>query len=79
MYVVFFRDQPPPDAKRKVINLRNDLDDFDVHGREVFWLRRNAKARAGEPGPPLEKILDGPATTRNITTIRRIAARYCAD
>jgi uncharacterized protein (DUF1697 family) len=79
MYVSFFRDQPPPDAKRKVIALRNDLDDFDVHRREVFWLRRNAKARAGEPWPALEKILAGPATMRNITTIRRIAARYCAD
>jgi uncharacterized protein (DUF1697 family) len=79
LYVALLRDEPAPAARRKVLALRNALDDFDVLRREVYWLRRNFKARAREPLPPLERILDTTATVRNINTIRRVAARYCAD
>ena len=77
VYVAFLKDRPARAATGKLMSLRNDLDDFDVHGREVFWLRRKVKERLGEPGPPLERVLAQPATTRNITTVRKIAAKYC--
>ncbi len=77
VYVLFMKTEPSRDARKKVMALRTDLDDFDVRGREVYWLRRDVKARAGQPGPPLERALEGPGTTRNITTVRKIAAKYC--
>jgi uncharacterized protein (DUF1697 family) len=77
VYVAFFKNPPARGAAQKIMNLRSGLDDFHVHGREVFWLRRKVKERLGQPGPPLERLLDQPATTRNITTVRKIAAKYC--
>jgi uncharacterized protein (DUF1697 family) len=77
VYVVFLKSEPSRQVKKKIVALRTDLDDLDVRGREVYWLRRDVKARAGEPGPPLDRVLEMPATTRNITTVRKIAEKYC--
>jgi uncharacterized protein (DUF1697 family) len=77
VYVIFVKTEIPRPARQKILACRTDLDDLDVRGREVYWLRKNAKARAGETGPPLKQFLGGPATTRNITTVRKIAAKYC--
>jgi uncharacterized protein (DUF1697 family) len=79
VYVAFLKSAPDRAARRKVEALGGDLDAFDVHAREVYWLRRNFKARAGEPPPPFDRALGTPVTTRNITTVRKIAAKYCAD
>lgn len=79
VYVAFLKDAPDGAARRKVQALSNDLDAFDVHAREVYWLRRNYKARAGEPPPPFDRALGAPVTTRNITTVRKLAAKYCVD
>jgi hypothetical protein len=57
--------------------MRTELDDFATSDREVYWLRRNVKERIGEPPPPIERALSGPATSRNITTVRKIAAKFC--
>jgi uncharacterized protein (DUF1697 family) len=77
IYVAFLKEQLGREGTRRILALRTDLDDLDVRGREIYWLRRNARERAGEPGPPLERVLTGPATTRNITTVKKIAAKYC--
>ena len=79
VYVAFLKDAPDRGARQKVRALSTDLDAFDVHAREVYWLRRNVKARAGEPPPPLDRALGVPVTTRNITTVRKLAAKYCGD
>ena len=54
-------------------------DDFAVVGREFYWLRRRLKERMGEPFPPLEKAISVPGTMRSITTVRKLAAKYCGD
>jgi uncharacterized protein (DUF1697 family) len=77
VYVVFLKTEPSRQDKKNVLALRTDLDDLDLRGRELYWLRRDVKARAGQPGPPFERVLSIPATTRNITTVRKIAAKYC--
>jgi len=77
VYVGFVKLRPSRVVIEKVMALRTDLDDFHIREREVYWLRRRVKERAGEPGPPLERALGAPLTTRNITTVRKIAAKYC--
>jgi uncharacterized protein (DUF1697 family) len=79
IYVAFVKTPLDKATRQQILALETDLDAFDVRGREVYWLRRNMKARAGEPFPPLERVLRTPATTRNITTVRKLAAKYCAD
>jgi uncharacterized protein (DUF1697 family) len=77
VYVGFVKLRPSRAVIKKVMALRTELDDFHVRAREVYWLRRRVKERAGEPGPPLARALGAPLTTRNITTVRKIAAKYC--
>jgi uncharacterized protein (DUF1697 family) len=77
VYVIFHKERLTRAAANGVVALRTDLDDLQVHGREVYWLRRSVKARIGEPGPPLDRVVSQPATTRNITTVRKLAAKYC--
>lgn len=79
VYVAFLKAPPDRTARQKVHALSSDLDAFDVHAREVYWLRRHYKARAGEPPPPFDRALGAPVTTRNITTVRKLAAKYCGE
>jgi uncharacterized protein (DUF1697 family) len=77
VYVVFLKDRPGRAAATKVLALGTDLDGFHVRGREVYWLRRKVKERAGDPFPPIERMLGVPGTSRNVTTVRKIAAKFC--
>ena len=79
VYVAFLKAAPDRSSRQKVQALGGDLDAFDVHAREVYWLRRKYKERAGEPPPPFDRALGVPVTTRNITTVRKIAAKYCGE
>jgi uncharacterized protein (DUF1697 family) len=79
IYVAFVKTPLEKATEHQILALETELDAFDVRGREVYWLRRNMKARAGEQFPPLERVLRMPATTRNITTVRKLAGKYCAD
>ena len=74
LYVAFVRDAPSKAHERKLRALASEIDDFRVRGREVYWLRRGNFSDA--PPPPIEKILDMPATVRNSTTVRKMAAKW---
>jgi uncharacterized protein (DUF1697 family) len=56
--------------------LRNPIDDFHIHGREMYWLRRRKVGESTFSGALFEKTLGMPATMRNSTTVKKIAARY---
>ena len=77
LYVTFLKTALDKGAATKIMTLRTADDDFAVVGREVYWLRRRVKERMGEPFPPLEKVIDVPGTMRSITTVRKLAAKYC--
>ena len=76
LYVAFVRETPSKAHERKLRALASEIDDFRVRGREVYWLRRGHFSDA--PPPPIEKILDMPATVRNSTTVRKIATKFGA-
>jgi uncharacterized protein (DUF1697 family) len=79
LYVAFLPAPPAEADHQKLLAFRTPVDDFHIYGREVYWLRR---ARSGEStfsGAPLEKALGLPATMRNITTVKKLAAKYPAD
>jgi uncharacterized protein (DUF1697 family) len=78
LYVTFLKAAPDAGMTRKLLAMRTRDDDFAVIGREVYWLRRRIKERLGEPFPAMEKALPIPGTMRSITTVRKIAAKYCS-
>jgi uncharacterized protein (DUF1697 family)/tetratricopeptide (TPR) repeat protein len=66
----------PLDAREKkmVASLRTPVDDLRVHKREIYWrATQNFRGALFQPAK-LEKLLAKPATFRNVTTVRRIAA-----
>lgn len=78
MYVGFMNDKPARERIRAVTALRTDVDEFHVRDREVYWLRRKAPWVSGYSGPPLDRTLAVPLTMRNVTTLRKLAAKCCA-
>ena len=78
-YIAFLPTQPGDAAAEKVMSYRSAIDEFHVHGREVYWLCRTSMHESRFSAALLEKILGMPATLRNVTTVRKLAAKYAAE
>jgi hypothetical protein len=65
-------------AERKLLSFRTDVDDFRVHGREIYWLCRIRSSEFEFSLARLEKELGIQAIFRNTTTVRKIAVKYGA-
>lgn len=76
VYIAFLKDRPHERAQEELMTFRNDVDDFHVHGREVYWLCRTSLHQSTFSGARLEKTLGMPATIRNVTTVKKLAAKY---
>ena len=76
LYVAFVSGPPSDDAQRALMSFRSDVDDFHVHGREIYWLCRKKMSDSAFSGALLEKTIGMPATLRNSTTVRKLAAKY---
>lgn len=77
LFVGLMKEPPGTGADRAIEALRSDADDFVLHGRELYWLRRAQMMQAIASGPRIEKSLGTPLTMRNVNTIQRLAAKYC--
>lgn len=76
LYIAFVRTPPPAEAQQKLMTFRSPVDDFHVHDCEVYWLCRTRMSDSAFSGALLEKTLGMPATARNMTTVRKLAAKY---
>jgi uncharacterized protein (DUF1697 family) len=73
--VAFLKAPPPAESAARVHALRTDTDDLLVRDRELYWLCRGRTSDSQVWRTPLEKVIGGPATVRNITTVRKLAAK----
>jgi uncharacterized protein (DUF1697 family) len=78
LIIGFLRAAPSPAARRQLVRLRTATDDFRVRGRELYWLLSSGLAASTVSGTALGKII-GATTTRNVTTVRKLAARLAAE
>lgn len=76
LYIAFLTTAPSQAAHDRLMTFRNDVDDFHVQKREVYWLARQRMQASTFSGALLEKTLGLPATLRNVTTVRKLAAKY---
>ena len=76
LYIALVSQTPKGDARTKLMSFRTKNDDFHVNGREIYWLCRKSFSKSDFSGAILEKILGSPATLRNVTTVRGLAAKY---
>ncbi len=74
-YVTFLKNPSTEESTARLLALRSEGEDFAVIGRELHWLVR-AGFETRLTGGQVERAAAGPGTARNITTIRRLAAKY---
>lgn len=74
--VAFLADPLSVEAEKSVMALKTEIDDFHVHGREVYWLCKTKQSDSKFSYVRFEKVLSARATWRNMNTVRRLAAKY---
>jgi uncharacterized protein (DUF1697 family) len=76
LYVAFLGKTPAPAVRERLSRASTAADEFALHGRELYWLCRVRFSDSAFSGPPLEKATSAPVTVRNMTTLRKLAARF---
>jgi uncharacterized protein (DUF1697 family) len=74
--VAFLSEPLGAEAKKAVMAMKTDIDDFHVHGREVYWLCKTKQSDSKFSNARFEKALNARATWRNVNTVARLAAKY---
>jgi uncharacterized protein (DUF1697 family) len=78
VYAGFLQAKPKLAVQTALEALATDNDEARIGTREVYW-RRHAQAKESELfGKLLGKALGVETTFRNMTTVRRIADKYCS-
>lgn len=77
LYVLFLRSPPEKDAVEQLTAFRTEVDDFRVHGRELYW-RCLIRMSDSTFGTAIGKTIRTPGTMRNATTLRKLAALHPA-
>lgn len=63
-------------AKRILMALKNEIDSFHVHGREVYWLCKKKQSESTFSNALFERTLKVRATFRGMSTVTRLVATY---
>ena len=73
--IAFFAE--PLDAKSKqiVMSFKTEVDDFHVHGREIYWLCRKRQSESTFSNVLLEKALGKRTTFRGANTLKKLAEK----
>jgi uncharacterized protein (DUF1697 family) len=74
LYIGFHDSEPDAEAMKRLALLRTPDDEFHILGRELYWLRRGKISDSRLTGPVMAKALGVVGTTRNATTVRKLAA-----
>ena len=74
--IAFLADGLDDESSQKLMTLRTDVDDFRIHGREVYWLCRKRQGGSKISNAALEKALGRKSTLRGANTVRKMAAKY---
>ena len=54
---------------------RKATHDFHIHERELYWQRRGSMSQS-PAAVPFGKAFGAGGTMRNVTTVRKLAAKY---
>ena len=65
-------------AKKALLTLKSDIDDFHIHGCEVYWLCLKKQSESKFSNVVFEKTLGVKSTFRGINTVRKMVEKYVA-
>jgi uncharacterized protein (DUF1697 family) len=78
VHVIFTRDTVDPVRAERIVALGTDYDELHVFGREVFWRTRGRSSDSKIKPSAFARAFGDPGTARNITTVRKLAAKLRA-
>lgn len=78
LHVFFLRRALIAAEIAKLTSLDSSTDAFHAHGREWYWLCRGRTSDSPVKWPLLNKSIGVANTARNVTTIRKLVAKYPA-
>jgi uncharacterized protein (DUF1697 family) len=76
LYISFVQGEPTAETQHRVLALANEIDEYALQQREIYTFCRKDQGKSLFSNKLLEKTLGGPSTTRNWTTVNKIAQRY---
>ena len=77
VYVIFLREAADVGFRRSLEGLSTEADRFEFADREAYWLIRGKLSESPLFGMDLTEVTGGgPSTMRNMTTVRRLVAKY---
>jgi uncharacterized protein (DUF1697 family) len=76
--VGFLGAPPSAEAERKALGLKTAMDDFHLHGSELYWLSRQRQSESSFSNAVFEKAVGVRATFRGMNTIQRLTTKYPA-
>jgi uncharacterized protein (DUF1697 family) len=74
--VAFLAEPLPDEAKKALMGLKTDIDDFHAHGREVYWLCLKKQSESTFSNAVFERMLKIQTTFRGFNTVLKLAAKY---
>jgi len=74
--VGFLTEPLSAEGQKTLMGMRTPIDDFHVHGREVYWLCKKGQSESTFSNVRFEKATKAKATYRGMNTIQRLAAKY---
>lgn len=77
--VAFLAEPLGAQARKSLMALKTEIDDFHVHGREVYWLCKKKQSESTFSNARFEKTLKVRATFRGVITIKKLAAKYARE
>ncbi len=77
--VGFLAEPLEAEVQESLFKLKTDIDDFHVHGREVYWLCEKKQSESTFSNTVFEKKLKVRITFRGVNTIVRLAAKYARE
>jgi uncharacterized protein (DUF1697 family) len=77
--VAFLSTALGEEAQERLMALRTDIDDFHVHGREVYWLCRKRQSESTFSNAVLERAVSQPSTLRGMKTLQKMIEKFALD
>jgi uncharacterized protein (DUF1697 family) len=74
--VGFMAEPLGAEARKSLMALKTEIDDFHVHGREVYWLCKKKQNESTFSNVRFERIVKTGATFRGVKTVAKLAAKY---
>lgn len=77
LYVIFLKDGAGSGAAGAIRNLQTGEDLFEIHNREIYWLRNGRMSDSAISTSDFARALGGASSTmRNMNTVVRILDKY---